>query len=160
MEIILGSDFDSKKAFSFLINSFGPHLPKITISGLTTAKLRQTMKNFSKYVNDTSNVSATYTPAFSKDASPTLTEWWDVVTNHISIHGEGTVVMGITGFYNHWTCIRRLMPNVIIFADSGYITSIKRANVTVKTASKNRPHVLIPYETFLVIPEKRSCVAS
>lgn len=79
-----------------------------------------------------------------------LAEFWDAVTDHIEKHGPGSVILGMSGKHDHWTCVGSIGENRISLVDSDGRHHLSRKNCTVADERKGRHHVLWPTQTYLL----------
>jgi hypothetical protein len=79
-----------------------------------------------------------------------LKEFWDRIVAHIETNGDGSVILGMGGMYDHWTCVREIDENRISLIDSDGLHRLRRTNCTVGERRKGRHHVLWPTQTFLL----------
>lgn len=73
----------------------------------------------------------------------TLDNLWRSLTIHQSAHGEGSIVIGLSGKHEHWTCIRKVNERSLLIADCNYIQRIAKNHCTIDLDNKQGlPHVL------------------
>lgn len=93
---------------------------------------------------------------YSTISAKTLGSYWSIMEKHIEQHGPGSILLSISGSYNHWTCLRQITSKCITLADSGdglrraNLDRLYRAKVTIGTPNKNRIRGLLPSETYLI----------
>ncbi|WP_141402636.1 hypothetical protein [Stappia indica] len=79
-----------------------------------------------------------------------LAEFWDTIAEHIKSHGSGSVILGLGGRYDHWTCIGSISETRISLVDSDGLHHLHRKNCTVAEERGGRHHVLWPTQTYLL----------
>lgn len=85
-----------------------------------------------------------------KSAPDGLAQFWDAVAAHIGDYGAGSVILGMGGKHDHWTCIGEISENRISLIDSDGIHHLSRKNCTIADERKGRHHVLWPTQTFFL----------
>jgi hypothetical protein len=81
-----------------------------------------------------------------------LDEHWQTMQAHCRRHGPGSIVVGITGTYDHWTCIRKVSDRTLILADSWTLNRLYRRNIATDNSAV---HKLNPKDTFLISIERK-----
>lgn len=79
-----------------------------------------------------------------------LSEFWTRVQQHIEAYGTGTVILGMSGKHDHWTCVSSFSDDRANLIDSDGLRWLLRKNCTTSDARKGRHHVLWPTQTFLL----------
>ncbi|MFM2045037.1 MAG: hypothetical protein RLY86_3613 [Pseudomonadota bacterium] len=87
--------------------------------------------------------------AFSS-APDGLARFWDAIAAHIKEHGTGSVILGMGGKYDHWTCVGAISENRISLIDSDGLQRISRINCTIADERVGRHHALVPTQTYLL----------
>jgi hypothetical protein len=139
---------DADTLFSSVITRMGGRLSSIMLHGMTTAELRNLVlkpcRNFC--------IKRRVTLHYSRCTGSSLDDYWQTLQTHITQHGAGSIVLGITGSYDHWTCVRRITDKTMLLADSGDWTRLYRRHVTVDASEAL--YRLRPTDTFLMMIEK------
>lgn len=80
-----------------------------------------------------------------------LDHYWSRVLSHVEEYGPGSVLIRLSGRYEHWSCIRSMSDRGINLMDSDGIKRLSRERCTVGLRSgRRRRHVLLPTQTVLV----------
>lgn len=85
--------------------------------------------------------------AFDTD-DVTLDQYWEKLTQHLS-QPDSAAIICLSGRIKHWTCIRRITPNVLILSDSLGIRQIARDRCTIETENREL-YTLWPTLTYLL----------
>ena len=76
-----------------------------------------------------------------------LDEHWRVMRAHCYQYGPGSIVLGVGGTHDHWTCIEKVTERTLILADSGMLSRLYRRHIAIDDTA---PHKLNPRDTFLM----------
>lgn len=79
-----------------------------------------------------------------------LQHFWETTFAHLDEHGPGSVILGLGGKYDHWTCISTMSDNTVTLIDSDGMRRLHRKHCTVSDAKGSRHHVLWPTQTYLL----------
>lgn len=79
-----------------------------------------------------------------------LEEYWSQVQAHAQRFGSGSVLLGMGGRHDHWSCIRSMNERTISLVDSAGIQRLHRDRCTIATAAGRRHHTLWPTQTLLI----------
>ncbi|MCA1288642.1 hypothetical protein [Salipiger bermudensis] len=79
-----------------------------------------------------------------------LQHFWKTTSTHLDEHGSGSVILGLGGKYDHWTCIGTMSESSITLIDSDGIRRLNRKNCTISDVKGSRHHVLWPTQTYLL----------
>jgi hypothetical protein len=79
-----------------------------------------------------------------------LQDFWLRVEEHVDRHGPGSVLLGMSGQYNHWTCVYKVSGARMTLFDSSRLSHINRTNCTTHNARATRHHVLWPSQSLLL----------
>jgi hypothetical protein len=135
---------EAESLFSFIITRIGKRLSSVMLNGMTTAELRSLVLKPSKNFCAKQRVSLHYSICSS---SPL--DYWHNVQAHMAQYGVGSIVLGITGGYDHWTCVRRITDKTMLLADSSDWDRLYRRHVTAGDTYRLRAK-----DTFLMMIEK------
>jgi len=58
------------------------------------------------------------------------------------------IILGLNGFHDHWTVIKRISSKSIFLYDSDRIPRLARSQCT--TAKRRRKHLLLPAQTYFL----------
>ncbi len=142
----LGDKIESAELFKVVIRTIGRRLPPIILGGMLGDELERNVLEPCKAYLATKGFAFTYKKASAKS----LDQYWSLMIKHFEKHGEGSILLSISGSYEHWTCLRHISSKCIILADSGTLDRLYRARVTIKEPTKSRIHGLLPSETYLL----------
>lgn len=79
-----------------------------------------------------------------------LGDYWSRIQAHAQHYGAGSVLLGMAGRHEHWSCIRSMSDRVISLVDSAGIQRLHRERCTIGAASGRRQHILWPTQTLLI----------
>ncbi len=78
-----------------------------------------------------------------------LDEMWRQMDEHQRKHGTGSIILGLAGKLDHWSCIYRVAPKTLLLADSGPAVKQKIARRHCAIAEVEKiPHII--EEAFLL----------
>ena len=142
---LMAPRIEAESLFSFVITRIGKRLPAIMLNGMTTADLRSLVLKPCRNFCAKQRVSLHYSIC-----SSSLLDYWQNVQAHMAEYGIGSIVLGITGSYDHWTCVRRITDKTMLLADSSDWERLYRRHVNTDEAN----YRLRPKDTFLMMIEK------
>ena len=125
----------------------GEHLQAVMLHGMTTAELRNLVLKPSRRFCAKRHVALHYSVCNASSA-----DYWQTVQAHITQHGAGSIIIGVTGGYDHWTCVRRITDKTMLLADSVDWARLYRRHVTVGAGEAK--YRLRSRDTFLMVIEK------
>lgn len=155
VKLMLGQSFDERRLFSDLIMSLGSKAPKMIVSGMHLCQYMELMRLTKRLLADM-EIGVHFRHAFAARPA-TLQDYWNTLETHQASHGAGSVILGMDGVYNHWTCIERVEAHGLKLADSGTMNFVARDRCTIRRHSSARPHRLLPTQTFLLSRNDLSC---
>lgn len=85
-----------------------------------------------------------------RSGSPGLDQFWRKLGRHVSAHGPGSAIVGMSGDYDHWTCISSISRRRLNVADSWGLRHLDRSRCTTGYYRKDRQYVLWPTQTYLL----------
>jgi len=88
-----------------------------------------------------------------RSSNVSLAEYWDKISHHININGPGSVLVGMTGQYDHWSVVRDVTGRQIRLWDSDDLNRVNRSRCRVGRESSARPVGLCPTQTVLLTLE-------
>lgn len=143
-------DVDEDALFTALVRSIGVDLPRIIVDGLEKANLESLVLTAAVRYCARIGVILRYTmiPLYTQ-----LGRAWDHMQAHQQRHGRGSILVGLSGVYEHWTCIERVTPRCLMLADSGDLRRLYRAHTTIGEPRGARKHCLDLSSTFLFTVE-------
>jgi hypothetical protein len=77
---------------------------------------------------------------------------WQVMQMHYRQHGAGSIVLGIAGSHEHWTCIQKITERTLVLADSGALCRLYRRHIAIDDSARHR---LDPRDTFLMVIDRK-----
>lgn len=137
--------FDAKMMFRTLLMPF--RRITIAVDGLHVNDLTKVLRRAVSFLEE-QGIRIGYRKAFYTPA--TLSDYWETLHLHHRASGDGSILIGISGVHDHWTCVERVSPATMHLADSGIMTKIDRAKATVGRPTARRPHQLHADQTFLL----------
>ena len=129
---LMAPDIDAEMLFSCLIGHMGQRLAEVMLEGMSTIELRKLVLAPCVGLCDTLGLILRYR---TSRCGESLAEYWQTVQAHTAQHGSGSVVLGIAGGYNHWTCVQRVTDKTMLLADSGWMTRLYRRHASVDTTA-------------------------
>jgi len=142
--LLVPKKIKSKKLFSYIIRKMGNRLPAVMLEGLSTKEMLKLVLTPSVTFCAKHHVNLRYTTC-SKDI--VFGEFWQLMQQHIATHGSGSIVLGIAGTHDHWTCVRRVTDKSMLLVDSDDMARIHRRHVSLGDAGRHRLH---PKDTFFL----------
>jgi hypothetical protein len=140
-------NLDYAKLFSKLIKNIGNKLSRIIIDGITLEELEKHVFSTTRtYLLKNHKIEFSYKAIDCKS----LNKYWKIIKRHSEQNGSGSIILGMNGVREHWTCISKVYEKTIDFADSGILNRLYRSHITIKTPTRKRKHYFIPNETFLL----------
>ena len=79
-----------------------------------------------------------------------LDQYWSRLLDHWRSYGSGSILLGMSGRYDHWSCVRSMSDRAISLMDSDGIHLLRRDHCTVAEYTELRRYVLWPTQTLLV----------
>lgn len=79
-----------------------------------------------------------------------LQDFWDKISTHLDDHGSGSVILGLGGKCDHWTCVDKASETALTLIDSDGIRRLQRKRCTISAAQRTRHHELWPTQTYLL----------
>lgn len=127
----------------------GGRLADALANGTTIRTFQQMTRAAHEWVADQQGLQLKSVRAFGSAPSG-LADYWDRLVDHTEQYGNGSVLVGMSGKHNHWSCIRSISERNISLMDSDGIVSLRRDRCTVGEPTTRRQHVLWPTQTLLV----------
>lgn len=148
LTLIHGSDFDQKALFRDLLLSMRHRVVSLTMTGMHLHEYQTVIRRAKKYFD---NINKPFGFRLAYCIAPdSLDDFWKTLCCHYKEHGQGSILVGMTGQYDHWTCIQDITDTKIVLADSGYLSELYRTGITIKKPTKLRPIGLQPCQTILL----------
>jgi hypothetical protein len=141
LAVMSQDQIDCDQLFAKIIRRIGRQLPTVMLIGMSSSELRN-------YVLDV----AVEHCALQYSVMPrtrSLDQFWSRLTGHVSQHGAGSVLLGIWGTHNHWSCVKKLTERSIMLLDSMRLSRIHRTSITLDRNERRR-HLLTPSNTYLL----------
>jgi hypothetical protein len=135
---------DAELLFSGLISSMGQRLATAILAGMSTTELRKLVLAPCADLCRTQGLIVRYRMCRCDE---TLAAYWRAVQAHHARYGAGSIVLGIAGGHDHWTCVRRVTDKTMLLEDSAALTRLYRRHVSVDAGAK---YQLRPRDTFLI----------
>jgi len=131
--------------FAHIVRKMRSHLPAILIEGLTTEEMEQFVlkPSVAFCVKQTISLSYTICPRYAS-----FDDYWQLMQAHIAAHGAGSIVLGIAGVQDHWTCVRRITEKSLLLLDSQNLIRLCRRHISIDATPA--VHHLHPKDTFLL----------
>lgn len=149
----LNSDLE-KELFRQLIGTLGEEgrLEDALCNGMTVQPLGRLIDAASSFLQTTQDTLLVRQLAFRRDPKG-LQQFWEAIIEHLEEHGPGSVLLGLGGKHDHWTCVGTMSENAITLVDSDGIRRILRKHCTIADVKGARHHVLWPTQTYLLRAE-------
>lgn len=147
---------EEKELFRQLIARLGEEsrLEDALCNGITVQPLGRLIDCASSFLQTKQGNRLNRNLAF-RGAPEGLQHFWKTISTHLGDNGPGSVILGLGGKHNHWTCIGTMSENAITLIDSDGIRRLQRKHCTVSDVSGSRHHVLWPTQTYLLRAETR-----
>lgn len=84
-----------------------------------------------------------------KDNKVEASNFWKTLENHLSRHGPGSIIIGLSGKHDHWTSLKTIDDKRLMFLDSSGLKYLDKSRCSPNTQA-NSLHVLLPKEVFLL----------
>ena len=146
IRLLLDGKVNSKELFDNIVRKLRKKISGFILDGVTPTELEQDILRLCVGYLSKQDVSLQYKPM----TSTKLNDYWSIMQNHYETHGEGSIILSVSGTYEHWTCVRHITPRCITLANSNNLSRLYRSRVTVGSPTKQRIHALLPKETFLL----------
>lgn len=130
--------------FAYLLRKLGKRLPCIMMHGLSNKELRKFVLSSCVTFCKKQDIVVRYKTC---DKGLSLSAYWQVLQQHHAKHGPGSVLLGLAGVHEHWTCVRSITEKSIMLADSMELCRLSRRHVSLNADGKHQLH---PRDTFLV----------
>ena len=142
---------DERKLFRQLIAKLGEEdrLADALCNGMTVQPLGRLIDSASEFLRGNRGHRLSRQLAF-RQTPEGLQQFWELISSHLSDHGPGSVILGLGGKHDHWTCISTMSEHTITLIDSDGIRRLHRKHCTVSDAKVGRHHVLWPTQTYLL----------
>jgi hypothetical protein len=83
-----------------------------------------------------------------------LNLFWNTISKHVQHSGASSVILGLEGKHDHWTCIRKITANALHLSDSDGLKRLNRSQCTTARPTVNRrPHRLCIAQTWCLLIE-------
>lgn len=79
-----------------------------------------------------------------------LDHLWTRLQGHALKEGPGSILIGIGGRMDHWSCVRSVNDRAIVLVDSDGVKLLRRDRCTVSDPDRRRIHRLFGTQTLLV----------
>lgn len=132
--------------FAAIIQRIGDHLPAVVLEGLTCKEFEDYVLATAMAFCATQSIELCYQHAAR---TRSLDRYWAGIQAHSERHGAGSIIIGIWGIYNHWTCVRKVTDRAILLIDSVDMQRIHRSAITLDMKPPRR-HWLKPKMTYLL----------
>lgn len=76
--------------------------------------------------------------------------FWRKLSDHVDAEGPGSVLIGLSGRMEHWSCIRSINDRAIVLVDSDGVRILRRQLCTIGNPDRRRIHQLIPTQALLI----------
>jgi hypothetical protein len=127
----------------------GGKLAEAITEGTTIRTFQQMVRSAHNFLSAEKGIALSGRRAFSA-APEGLAQYWAKVEAHAGAFGSGSVLIGMAGKYDHWSCIRSMSDRSISLMDSHGIKALRRDRCTVSDPTLARHHHLSPTQTLLV----------
>lgn len=143
-----------KELFRKLIGTLGEEdrLEDALCNGMTVQPLGRLIDAASSFLQTAYGTRLGRKLAFRK-VPEGLQQFWEAIVEHLGEHGPGSVLLGLGGKHDHWTCVGTISENTIMLIDSDGIRRILRKHCTIADAKGARHHVLWPTQTYFLHAE-------
>jgi hypothetical protein len=142
---LLAPQLDAELMFTSVISHIGDRLLSIMLEGMSTSELRRLA--LAPCIRFCARHGVALRYAICRRGM-SLSEYWQTIQDHCGQHGPGSIILGIGGACDHWTCVSNITEKTIMLADSQAMRRLYRRYVTID----HRPgkYSLRPIDTFLM----------
>jgi len=106
---------DLSQLFTYIVDKLDCRLSVVIIHGLDTRELRKWVLKRCAAFCAKHQIEVTYSQC-AKDLP--LADHWRMMQQHHRLHGAGSIVLGLSGSYNHWVCVKSITEKTLIFVDT------------------------------------------
>lgn len=88
--------------------------------------------------------------------NPDLTTFWKSMQRFLDGTPGRAIILGTTGYHEHWTVIEKITSRSILLYDSGQINRLLRSECSTTYVNAKRIHLLWPAQTYFLskdVPE-------
>ncbi len=142
---------EERELFRQLIVKLGEErrLEDALCNGMTVQPLGRLIDSASEFLQTNRGHRLSRQLAF-RQAPEGLKLFWETTSAHLDDNGPGSVILGLGGMYDHWTCIGTMSESSITLIDSDGIRRLNRKNCAISEAKGSRHHVLWSTQTYLL----------
>ena len=87
---------------------------------------------------------------FAGKTNPDLSTFWKSMQEFLSESSKKAILLGLSGFHDHWTIISSITEKQIQLADSDSLQQLNRSNCTTYDIRGQRHHILWPAQTYFL----------
>jgi len=127
----------------------GGRLSDVLTEGMTITTLQAMTRDAHAWLADEAGLHLRCRRAF-RSAPDSLDVYWRKLAGHVADERQGSVLIGLCGRMDHWTCVRSMSDRAIILVDSCGVKILHRNRCTIATPDLRRHHELVPTQALLV----------
>ena len=142
---LLAPQLDAALMFTSVICHIGEKLLSIMLEGMSTSELRRLA--LAPCIRFCAKHGVKLRYAICRRGI-SLAQYWQTIQDHCAQHGPGSIILGISGACDHWTCVSNVTEKTIMLADSQAMRRLYRRNVTIDHSPGK--YSLRPSDTFLM----------
>ena len=134
--LVVGDDaFDPTELFRVLIRRAKGRIGSVIVDGMNQHDFEPYLKGACAYLT-TCNLKISYSKP--SDTTVPLRDLWAAIDAHLGGTPQRSVVLGMVGACEHWTCVRRIDAERLHLLDSGDMTTLSRSRLSVRFAGRRR----------------------
>lgn len=130
----------------------GGRLEDALTDGTTIRTFQAMARDAHAWLAETRGLQLKCRRAFARSPG-SLDAYWQRISGHVDEEGPGSVLIGLSGRMDHWSCIRSINPRAIVLVDSDGVRILRRSLCTIGAPDRRRIHRLVPTEALLVTCE-------
>ena len=147
IQLLTGGETTCVDLFAAIIQRIGDRLPGVVLGGLTFCEFERYVMSAAVAFCATQSITLCYQRA---PRTRSLDRYWAAIKAHTECHGAGSIVLGLWGTYNHFTCVKKVTDRVILLIDSVDMQRIHRNAITLDMKKTPRRHWLQSNMTYLL----------
>lgn len=127
----------------------GGRLADALTEGTTITTFQSMTRHAHEWLESERGLKLTSRRAF-RSAPDGLDTYWRTLESHAAEFGAGSVLVGLCGRLDHWTCVRSVNERAITLVDSDGVKILRRDRCTISDPDRRRIHQLVPTQTILI----------
>jgi hypothetical protein len=144
------SESEREKLFKRLIARLGKdkHVAKALVGGTSKKHLEAMLDEAIDYVSERHGVTLAVKPLFRRGVDMCLTLYWHTVFQFLHATKKRSVIIGINGRDDHWTCVRAMSHYSMKLLDSSGAKRLRRRLCRIGKPYSHKWYHLIPTQAW------------